>query len=823
MAGHPVGEVTLLFTDIQGSTEHWERLQDGFKPILDLHNLVMRDELRRWGGLEVKTEGDAFMIVFQSAADALAFAVAVQERLAGTEWPGEVGELLVRIGMHAGEPIVAVDPRGLPDYFGPPVNRAARVSAAAHGGQILLSEAVKQQSQRQLDNAYKFNSLGLHRLKGLEQPEEVFEVTHPRLISRTFPPIRTLNIRRHNLPVVLNSFVGREREMAEIKGLLRSPDVHVITLLGLAGIGKTMLALQVAAEEIEAFPDGVWFVELEACRTEEHALAAVAGALGLRVSPGQALAEAVPRYLEDRRLLLLLDNSEALPAARLCSSLLQRATGVKLLVTRSSLLHLRGERVYEVPCLDVPAAGGDAATCPAVRLFSERSRAANAAWELNDVATVAEICRQLDGHPLAIELAAARSRSLTPAEILARLNDRFKILVSRDVNVPERQRTLRGALDWSWEQLEADQREFLAQLSVFQNGFWLEAAEAVSGNVDAIDLAAGLQDRSLLGARITGQKARYYMLSLVRDHAAERLRQLPMRPAMQEAHARYYADRLEEAARAIRGPQEQQALKQLQPDLDNCRQARSWAREHAPALWGRIAVNGSSVLRRWGLQHEALEWIEPALQASPAAYLEYGTVLHDLGRRAEARAALEQHLAMGPDAAACNMLGVVLQAESRYPEARGCYEEALRLRRAAGDALGAARVLHNLAHLLQAEQRMEEAEAAYREVLELRRSLGDSRGMAETLNNLAALAWGRGELEVAAARLAESAPLWEALGDRLGMALARHNLGELYLAQHNPEAACRQLQQAAAGFDEIGSPYLAETRSLLQQFARNDR
>ena len=377
----PVGTVTLMFTDIEGSTAHWEKLRDAFYPVLEKHNAILREAIANCRGYEVKTEGDAFMAAFPTAADGVRCTIAAQLALAEATWPAEVGEIRVRMGLHTGEPIVATHPDGMRDYFGPMVNRSARVAASGHGGQVVLSESARLAALPMPDGV-SLSDLGRHQLKGLDQLEQIWQLDHPAFPIHKFPPLKSMNAVRHNLPLPVSSFIGRTTEVAELRSLLSKPENRLVTMLGPGGTGKTRLAQHVAAEVGETFSDGVWFVELADQTTAATVPQAVLHALSVRPLPTRDLRDQLLEYLSGKELLLVLDNTEQIPdIAKFVADIQKAAPSVKLLVTTRIALNLRGERTYAVPPLPLPAEDEtrlDLLTqSDAVCLFAERAAGRN--------------------------------------------------------------------------------------------------------------------------------------------------------------------------------------------------------------------------------------------------------------------------------------------------------------------------------------------------------------------------------------------------------------------------------------------------------------
>jgi predicted ATPase/class 3 adenylate cyclase len=586
MAELPTGTVTLLFTDIEGSTRLLQRVGDAYAGLLAEHRRLLDESFRRHGGIVVDSEGDAFFVAFASAKDAVAGAADAQLALAGHDWHEE-NEIRVRMGLHTGEPRV-VEGR----YVGLDVHHAARVMAAGHGGQVLVSEATR----ALLDDAARLRDLGEHRLKDLSRPQRLYQLELDGLPGE-FPALKTLDNRPTNLPVQPNELIGRERELGEASALLRN-GLRVLTLTGTGGTGKTRLALQLAAEVSEAFPSGVFFVSLAPVQDWELVAPTIARTLGLREQPGETVLETLDGYLGDKELLLVLDNFEqVLAAAPSVAGLTAASPGLKLLVTSRTPLRLSGERTYPVPPLELSES---------VQLFAERAHAAALEFAVTDENedAIAEICRRLDGLPLAIELAAPRIRSLPPPALLRRLDQRLKLLTGGAQDLDERQRTLRATIEWSYELLPEAERELFAQLGVFVGGSRLEAAEALCDSI-AIDLLDGLHslvEKSLLRQRADADgEPRYWMLETIREYALELLDEAGALQDARRRHAEWFLALAERADVEARTGDQAAWFDLLDADNANLRAAIDWAQETgdaelrlrlATALWGFWATRG---------------------------------------------------------------------------------------------------------------------------------------------------------------------------------------------------------------------------------------
>jgi predicted ATPase/class 3 adenylate cyclase len=580
MVEAPSGTVTFLFTDIEGSSRLWEAFPDAMTEALDTHDGLLREVIEAHHGYVVKSTGDGLFAAFATAHSAVVAAIACQLALIQTSWE-EIGLLQVRIGLHTGEAVYRYG-----DYHGQVVNRTARLMSAGHGGQVLVSATTAAVVGERLPDGIELVALGEHRLRDLARPEVVYQLVHPGL-AREFPALRSLDSYPGNLPLQASSFIGRQREQDKVAAALG--EARVVTLTGVGGVGKTRLALQVAAGMLPRFREGAWLAELAPVRDPAGVPGAVAAVFGVTAHAGMTVTESLVDFLRTKQLLLVLDNCEHLldAAVELIESLQRGCAGLAVLATSREGLGLDGERILVVPSLALPIAQTDletVATAEAVRLFVERAQAVNTDFLLSrtNAAAVVRVCRRLDGVPLAIELAAARVPAMNPAELARGLDRRFEVLAGGRRRAVERHQTLRAVIDWSYELLaEADQR-LLARLSVFAGGCTLEAIEAVcvgepvhSGAVFA--LVAGLVAKSLVVATDEGLATRYRLTETIRQYGEERLDQHGETEARRGTHAEYYNGLAFAVQEDLEGPDQMEAGRRLEAERENLLAATNYA------------------------------------------------------------------------------------------------------------------------------------------------------------------------------------------------------------------------------------------------------
>jgi predicted ATPase/class 3 adenylate cyclase len=684
----PVGTVTFLFTDIEGSTPLVAKIgPKAFRDVLERHNQLIRDAVAAHHGVDAGTAGDSFLLVFQNAESAVSAAIDAQRALAAATWP-EGAAVRVRMGLHTGQGIAGGD-----GYVGLDIHRAARIAAAAHGGQVLLSEASRAAAARDLPPGVGAKDLGQHDLRGLAEPERIYQLMIDGLPS-DFPPLRSNTTPRTPLPVQLTTFIGRERELAEVTAMLQAD--RLVTLVGVGGIGKTRLMIQAALPVVGLHRHGACFVELAPITDPGLVQPEIARALGVQQEPGRPISDALIDFLRAKDMLLLLDNCEHVidAASELAHRLLEACPTLRILASSREPLGIGGETIFTVPSLELPDAldprtavdesgiaqiGG----VEAVRLFVERARAVLPAFGLDasNVSAVVQICRRLDGIPLALELASARVAVMSVTEIADRLGDRFRLLTGGGRAAVPRQQTLQAAIDWSWDLLTAADRRFLRCLSVFVGGWTLEAAAVVTESRDAMDALDGLGRlvaRSLVFLDRAGP-TRYGMLETIRQYADAKLVASGEAETVHERHLAYYQALAATAEPALQGPDMVAWLQRLDPEAENLRAALGWAFQ----AQAEAAVDMSLAMRSyWRLRSVGSEGLERLDQAVDLA--------RSLSPAQGSPRALERSIVLA------KTLATAAQAHALWADAivaRGWADEAVALARLTGDQGALSRAL----------------------------------------------------------------------------------------------------------------------------------
>jgi predicted ATPase/class 3 adenylate cyclase len=797
----PTGDITFLFTDIEGSSQLWEKHPQAMARALARHDALMRATFVEQGGYVFKTMGDAFCVAFGSPLRAAVAALAAQRQLAAETWE-ETGPLRVRMALHSGE---AEERDG--DYFGRTLNRVARLLAAGHGGQTLFSRVTAARTVEHLPAEVSLRDLGKRRLKDLDQPERIFQLVAPDLRA-DFPPLRSLEVLPNNLPAQVTSFIGRTSEMAEVKSLLGR--TRLLTLTGPGGTGKTRLSLQVAADVLESYSHGVWLVELATVADGSLIGETIASALDIREEAGRPPLDTLINALRGWRLLLILDNCEHLisACAEIAGTLLRRCPELRILASSREPLSIAGETIWPVPTLDVPefVRGEEAPPISsfedleAVQLFVERAAAVRPDFKLTpeNAASVARLCWRLDGIALAIELAAARVKLLTPAQILARIDDRFHLLSSGSRDALPRQQTLGALIDWSYDLLSAPERALLRRLAVFVGGRTLEMAEEVCSGEgvkreEVFDLLAALVDKSLLSAE-TGRdgETRYTMLESVWDYADEKLTQHGETARYRGRHLDFFTRFAEEAEAPLLGPNQKEWLERASAQHLNLRFALRWSVE-APGGIERGLRLMTALTRYWEVR----------------SYLAEGRE-----QFAELFAKLDDSVALHVPAKARISAGRLAWCQDRDEEAAQYFTQALELCGSLGLKLESGFVHALMGFTERNEGHNDAALEHFKKAESIARECASDRLLGSARSGLGSIAADNGDLAAARDLKSESLSIFRRLGDKWLIGIISWSLAKVAIAQKDHAAAREHLSTAITSARELGNkwsiPYALE-------------
>ena len=825
----PSGTVTLLFTDIEGSTRAWDAHPTEMREALQRHDDLVREAVVRHGGYVFKTVGDAFCVAFEDASHAIAGAVDAQRSISREPWPDPV-QIRVRMALHSG----ACDERD-GDYFGPNVNRVARLLSLAHGGQTLASSATAALAQNHLADGIALRNLGMHALKDIGGTELVLQVLAPNLEAE-FPALRSAADAgpQHNLPTYATTFLGRRGELAELDSLAR--EARVLTLTGPGGVGKTRLAVELAARQVDARSDGAWLIELAPIVDAADVGSAIASVLRVPEQSDMPPLTAVAHALRAKDCLLVLDNCEHVidAAAAAADALVRACPHVSVLATSREPLAVAGEHVHRVRALAVPSEDQNPAEISAhdaVKLFVDRIRLNDPAFELSAAVAgpIARVCRRLDGVPLALELAAARTRTLTVDELEARLDERFRLLSAGSRTPVERQRTLQATIDWSFDLLTPLERTFFVRLAVFAGGCEVSAAEAVCAGdelarSDIWELLASLADKSMVQVETSGDRSRYRLLETIREYAQERLREQAGDVAvrLQRAHLEYYLGFAEETGPLWQGLHARHALEGLTVERENLRAALATSLDQGLIDAGlRIGIALAGFWRVRGLA-EGADWLcalldhegsatHPLLRGRAGSAV--GDLLMKLGRYRESRARLEPALAVAreqsDDALLVRTLGILAFLEyldGDTDASLSCSQEGLVAARRTGDPELLALALARQADAYDLAGDTVRCRELLEEALALARRGANQRLLGQLLNNTAEAALHFGDLKTARDRLEEAVPIGEARDDPGLLIYSKRNLGTVLVAQGEVTAAEPLLRDVLLLAERTGEP-----------------
>jgi len=749
----------MLFSDIEGSTALLSRLRGRYGEALSAQRALLRSAFSACGGREMGTEGDSFFVVFESATDAVRCCVAAQRALAGHDWP-DGAVVRVRMGLHSGEPARHDD-----GYVGLDVHRAARIAAAAHGDQVVLSDATRQLAESRLPGDVSVRDLGWHRLKDIDAPERIYQLTVAGLQER-FPPLKSLGAPT-SLPVPMTPLVGRDAELAQLRDVVLGTGVRLVTLTGTGGVGKTRLAIAAAASVDQAFEHGVYFVALAAVRDAEVTWKTIAGDLD---AGGDGSVAAVTGYLADRRALLVLDNLEQLDGASdVVAGLLAAAPRLVVLATSRRPLHLQGEHEYPLHPLELPRHAGvqEVTASGAARLFVQQAEMVRPGFTVTagNAADIAAICGRLDGLPLAIELAASRVRLLAPRALLARLGHSLELAAGYAAG-PSRQRTLRNTIAWSYDLLTPDLASAFRRMGVFAGGCDLDALAAVAvadpgpgADTDPLKLAAGLVDVSLITVTEGADgEPRVGMLETIREYSLERLGQAGELDDTRRRHAEFYAGLAERARAQMGRPAHLAALNRLEAEHDNLRVALAWSLDTRAA--GQACSDEQVLIGLRLAQALGLFWYQH-------------------GHGTEGRRYLERAIELAPDdageplARAAHGLGMLLRQQGDLEGALRVLERSLAIWRGLGNRTQEATELNSLGITHRHRGDLDTARSMFEDSITIARELGDDSLIAVRLANLGNLEIEAGNLDRAAQMLREALALYQTESYPLGVANAQ--------------------------------------------------
>jgi predicted ATPase/class 3 adenylate cyclase/Tfp pilus assembly protein PilF len=795
--------MTFLFTDIEGSTRLWESQADSMRRSLARHDEILRKSIEARGGYVFKTVGDAFCAAFETASDCLDASIDAQLALASEPWEVR-GGIRARMALHSG---TAEEREG--DYFGPTLNRVARLLGIAYGEQVLVSLVTEELLRDILPAEVALRDLGEHRLKDLMHPERVFQVQRPGLRAE-FPALKSLDSRPNNLPTQPTPFLGRARELALVEGLLGDEAVRVLSLTGPGGSGKTRLSLQAAADMSEAFEDGLYFVDLSAVDTPDYIIPVIARSLGLRESAGRRHIDLVREFASRRRILLILDNFEQIRGGEpYVLQILAACPGLKLIVTSREALHVRGEQVFQVPPLSAPKLRQACRMEPeqlrqyeAVSLFIERARAILADFTATNenAPAIAEICARQDGLPLAIELAAARILLLDPREMLARLGDQLKLLSGGLSDLPHRQRTLRATIDWSYRLLEPREQALLREISVFAGRTRLEALEricSVEGEDGPLEAISALVAKSLLSREEGRAGPAFVMLESIREYGLEQLEKTGSVPTIREAHARYYLGEAEETRQLLRGPARKRGLEAFEASQDNFQAALDHFHDRGRIEEElRLCAALGDFWRARGYLSAGMAMLERALDRAGDGNAPLraevmrlaGAIDIDRGEYGGALARLEIASRLYSEggklegALLCSVsLGEAHRLMGELELARGCFSRVVEGEPGSREGALAAEAKLGLGLLHWQEGDIEGARRLFEDALERGRRLGDVVLQASAAGNLGVLCASGGDDDSAISRYVDACTIHEEQGDLENAIVAHNNIGVVHL------------------------------------------
>ncbi len=826
--------LTFLFTDIEGSTRLWDSHPDLMRTALARHDQIMREAIRGGGGLVFKTVGDAFCAAFPEPSGAVSAALQAQLELSVESWDG-MDPIRVRMAIHTGEAECRDN-----DYFGPPLNRVSRMLTLGQGGQTLLSFPTYSLVHG-LDEKVEFRDLGEHRLKDLQRPEHIYQLIHPQL-QESFTPLASLNTLPNNLPLQSTTFIGRERELREIKRHLLT--ARLLTLTGSAGTGKTRLGLQAAVDLLDSSSDGSWLVELAAITDPGLVPQTIASTLSIREEPGKKLVDTLIDTLRTKKMLIMVDNAEHLlnAVASLADQILRNCPQVQILATSREALAVNGEQTFRVPSMTMPDPARRytreaLVEFESVKLFIDRAVLSQPTFEVTNqnAGAIAQLCHRLDGIPMAIELAAARVRALQVERIAERLDDRFRLLTGGARTALPRQQTLRAMIDWSYDLLTINEKTLLRRLSVFSGGWTLDAAEQVCAGVgdaleswEILDLLQSLVDKSLTIYDDTTQ--RYRLTETIRVYGRDALEELLEAVGVRNKHLEYFLNLTETTEELILGPKAVEALSMLDAEQKNLRSAMEWGLDRGDPV--RALHLANSLLQFFQMRGEYTEasTIYQALlaKAPEDAKLERALALAALGilgfRLTQFAAAREPLLLahrlfseLGDESGAArvvNTLGVIALQLGNFEDAARSFEKALPIFEKSGDPVRLAVLYNNLAILaIHHEKDLQRARMYYTDALALNRQVGNRTYQAGNLSNLADIYHKEGDAETARTLAREACEMHLELGDMQNLQDSIEVLAPAELALGRPKVAAMLIATKEAAMEQLSTqvaPYIVE-------------
>ena len=788
----PSGTVTFLFTDIEGSTKLAQKYPDKWESLRARHHAILQSAMDVHNGYVFQIIGDAFCVAFHTASDALNAAVEAQLELQKEAW--EDKSITVRMGIHTGE--ARVRDHEYQGYL--TMSFVQRIMSAGHGGQILLSNVVENLLRGQLPDDVTLRDMGEHKFKDVIQPVRVYQVVSLDLQS-DFPALHALDVFPNNLPTQLNSFVGREKELADVKKLLQN--AHILTLLGPGGTGKTRLSIQSASESLTEYTDGVWLVELAPILDPLLIPRTIAIAIGLREEPQRPVIDMLCDYLSEKKMLLLLDNCEHVvdACAHMADRILRVASNLRILASSREALGIAGEVTYRVPSLGLPDLNHlppveSLSQYEAVRLFIDRASSAVPTFAVtNDSApSLAQICHRLDGIPLAIELAAAKIRVLSVEQIAKRLDDRFRLLTGGSRTALERHQTLRAAIDWSYNLLPPLEQTLFCRLSIFMDGWTLEAAEYVCSaedpdkssfgdnirSEDILNLIEQLINKSLVIKEELQSETRYHMLETMRQYANEKLGESDV---LHKQHAAYFLNLAETIEPYLEKPEPASWLGKLEREHNNLHAALRWAHDKGQVELGLRLASGL-----------CLFWLMRGYLSEGLAQIGKFLSLSEGSVNATTRAKALDHA------------GTLARYQGDLTHAHEWIAESLSLRRELGEHHGVADSLSNLGFVVLHQGDFLQARQLYSEALSIHRELDNQQGVADSLSHLALMAFYEGDYESAQAMDDSSLAIWRSLGDQQGIAWALHRLGYVKLHQGEYTTARDLFKESLVISNDIG-------------------